>query len=294
MLYLLIVSLIWAFSFGLIKGNLTGLDSNFVAAVRLMLSMFLFLPFLRIRKIRDKEKWSLVLVGMIQYGIMYLTYIYAFQFLKAYEVALFTIFTPIYVTLINDAIEKRFNWRNLLAALLAVMGTGIVEMGEMLRGGLLQGFIIVQISNLAFAIGQIWYRKLMIKSPDVKDQQVFGLLFLGGFLLTVLTTLVRMDWVVFEITLKQILTLVYLGLVASGLGFFLWNFGARRTEVGVLAVFNNLKIPLAVAVSLVFFRENANLVYLLLGSAVVIFALLIDEKGLRNPFTRQFWVSSVK
>ena len=38
MIYLFIVSLIWAFSFGLIKTNLTSLDASFVAAARLVIS----------------------------------------------------------------------------------------------------------------------------------------------------------------------------------------------------------------------------------------------------------------
>ena len=44
---LFIVSLIWAFSFGLIKDRLAGLDANFVAAARLLISLLIFLPFLR-------------------------------------------------------------------------------------------------------------------------------------------------------------------------------------------------------------------------------------------------------
>ena len=47
MVFLLLVSLIWAFSFGLIKGNLTGLDSNFVAFCRMFVSLLIFLPFLK-------------------------------------------------------------------------------------------------------------------------------------------------------------------------------------------------------------------------------------------------------
>ncbi len=45
MLYLWIVSLLWAFSFGLIKGQLTGLDASFVAFARLLLAALAFLPF---------------------------------------------------------------------------------------------------------------------------------------------------------------------------------------------------------------------------------------------------------
>jgi len=57
MIYLLIVSLIWAFSFGLIKGQLTGLDANFVAAARLVVSLAAFLPFLRIKQVPSRLRW---------------------------------------------------------------------------------------------------------------------------------------------------------------------------------------------------------------------------------------------
>ncbi|MFC1851208.1 EamA family transporter [candidate division CSSED10-310 bacterium] len=50
MVYLIIVSLVWAFSFGLIKGNLTDLDSNFVAFARLLISFIIFLPWLRLKR----------------------------------------------------------------------------------------------------------------------------------------------------------------------------------------------------------------------------------------------------
>ena len=56
----------------------------------------------------------------------------------------------------------------------------------------------------------------------------------------------------------QVLVLLYLGLLASGVGFFLWNVGATRVSAGTLAVFNNVKIPLAVVVSLLFFAEQTD------------------------------------
>ena len=48
MLQLIFVSFLWAFSFGLIKSQLTGLDSNLVAALRLWISFLIFLPFLKL------------------------------------------------------------------------------------------------------------------------------------------------------------------------------------------------------------------------------------------------------
>ena len=59
-----------------------------------------------------------------------------------------------------------------------------------------------------------------------------------------------------------------------------------QVDTGTLAIFNDLKIPLAVAVSLVFFGEQASLLHLLLGGVIVMAALLLNEVGLRRLESR--------
>ncbi len=282
MLALLVVSLLWAFSFGLMKGNLVGVDANFIAAVRIGIASLVFLPFLKLKNVPRLLALQLMGIGALQFGVMYIAYNFSFKFLSAYEVALFTIFTPIYVTILNDALTRRFRQLNLWTALLAVIGTAVVVMNGWVENQVLTGFLLVQISNLAFAAGQVAYRKVMVGKPEVKDQSVFGLLYLGGFLAAGLSSAVFTPFDQLALTAKHIYTLVYLGLVASGLGFFLWNFGARRVEAGTLAIFNDLKIPLSITVSLVFFREQANLVNLVLGGAIVLAALVGHEWALRR------------
>jgi len=80
-----------------------------------------------------------------------------------------------------------------------------------------------------------------------------------------------------SLSVKQILTLIYLGAIASGLSFFLWNIGGRRVNAGTLAIFNDLKIPLAVVVSLLVFGEQANLLRLVIGGIIIIGALILNE-----------------
>lgn len=58
--------------------------------------------------------------------------------------------------------------------------------------------------------------------------------------------------------------LAYLGVIASGVCFFLWNYGARRVTPVKLAIMNNLKIPLAALISLLLFREQPNMFLLAL------------------------------
>ncbi len=276
MLFLLVVSLLWAFSFGLIKTSLSSLDSNFVAMIRLGIALFVFLPAFRFRTVSRRTALRLALAGAIQYGGMYVFYLYSFRFLKSYEVALFTILTPLYVTLFEDLFAGRFNRRSLAAACLAIVGAWVVQGGGSLGTDLLWGFFIVQISNLCFAFGQIYYRRILT-GQAVHDAQIYALPYLGGTLVAGLAALATAPWSNLVISQEQVLALLYLGVVASGLGFFLWNVGARRVNAGVLAIFNDLKIPLAVAVSLLFFHEKANLPGLLAGGGLGIAALLVNE-----------------
>jgi carboxylate/amino acid/amine transporter len=277
MLLLFIVSLAWAFSFGLIKGNLDGVDSNFVSFARMFLSMLVFLPFTKFRKLNRKLTLKLLLAGVMQFGIMYIAYIASFKMLKAYEVALFTIFTPIYVTLIDDAFRKKFNPLYLVTAVLAVLGTWISKSGDALTPGILTGFLLVQVSNLCFAFGQVYYRRLMLEQGGLKDQEVFGVLYLGAVIVTLAATLIFTPLSTLALTPKHIWTLVYLGVFASGICFFFWNIGARKVNTGALAIFNDFKVPLAVAVSLLVFGEKANWIHLLLGGLIVVAALVLNE-----------------
>jgi drug/metabolite transporter (DMT)-like permease len=281
MVGLTVVSLIWAFSFGLIKNTLAGVDSNFVAAARLALALLVFLPFLRLRKVPRGAALRLMTVGAFQFGFMYIAYQFAFQYLQAYEVALFTIFTPLYVTLANDIFKKRVNWLHLGTTVLAIIGAAIVK-GAGIQSLLLTGFLLVQVSNICFAFGQVYYKRVMVSYPDVRDASIMALPYLGGVLVTGLVAGFTTRWSALLLTPLQGFTLIYLGLIASGFCFFLWNASARRVNTGALAIFNDLKIPLAVAVSLIFFGEQANLPNLLIGGGIILAALWLNERGSRR------------
>lgn len=281
MVGLTVVSLIWAFSFGLIKNTLAGVDSNFVAAARLALALLVFLPFLRLRKVPRGVAPRLMIVGAFQFGFMYIAYQFAFQYLQAFEVALFTIFTPLYVTLVNDIFKKRVNWLHLGTTALAIIGAAIVK-GAGIQSLLLTGFLLVQVSNICFAFGQVYYKRVMQSHPDVRDASIMALPYLGGVMVTGLAAGFTTDWSALLLTPLQGFTLLYLGLIASGFCFFLWNASARRVNTGALAIFNDLKIPLAVAVSLIFFGEQANLPNLLIGGGIILAALWLNERGSRR------------
>ncbi len=279
---LLTVSLIWAFSFGMIGNILKGVDPCLLATARLLISFLVFLPLLRIKHLSIQNIAALAGIGAIQYGFMYISLFMAYQYLESHEVALFTIFTPIYVTLVNDISTKRFHRLFLATALLAVIGTGVIKSTQLHRDGLIYGFLIMQFSNLCFAGGQIFYRSTMRNIRGVKDSQVFAVLYAGAVAVAAPFALITTSWTDVSLDARQIAVLLYLGAVASGLAFFLWNSGARKVNAGTLAIFNNLKVPLAITVSLLIFKEQTNLPRLLVGGLLVLAALAINELYVRT------------
>lgn len=275
---LLLTSLLWAFSFGLIK-HLSGggIDGTFLSATRLGLALLVFLPFLRLRGLAPRTALAFASIGAVQFGLMYLAYNESFRFLAAHEVAMLTLTTPIFVTLLADAFDRTLRARALLAAFLSVLGGAAIVVKTVPTAGTFTGVALVQLSNLAFALGQILYRRLRAKHPALRDRDVFGLLYAGAFVVALAATFTRQ--ISLDLNSRQVLVLLYLGLIASGLGFFLWNLGATRVAAGTLAAMNNAKIPLAVAVSLLVFGESADLPRLAISATLMGLAVWLAESS---------------
>ncbi len=282
MVYLILASILWSLSFSLIKKYLTDLDSNLVACTRLFISFLVFLPFLRPKNVAPKILIKLVTVGAVEYGLMYMAYIFAFKFLQAYEVAMFTVLTPIYVVLISDLKKRKFEKFNISAAVVAVVGAVIAvyssfSTDDRLLKDIVFGFVVLQIANLAFAFGQIEYKSIMKKEQST-DLDVCAALFFGATLITIPFAVLNPEFSTTNISMQQMGILLWLGIIPSGLGFYFWNKGARKTKAGYLAVFNNLKIPLGIIISVLYFSEKPDLPRLIISLVFMFGALFIAER----------------
>ena len=167
----------------------------------------------------------------------------------------------------------------LLAALLALGSIYVLYAQHVSSTVFSKGFFLVQLSDLCFALGIVLYKKLKALHKEVKDQELYALLFVGASCVTALSTTFFNGWTSLPLlSVKQSLLLVYLGLFASGICFFLWNKATAVVNTGTIAVCNNLKVPLGIAVSLLFFGEKASLLPLFSSSALILLALVLTEK----------------
>jgi carboxylate/amino acid/amine transporter len=277
--YLIGVTLLWSFSFSLIGVYLAGqVDAYFSVLTRILLASLVFLPFLRKRWLHPALALKLMALGAIQLGLMYLFYYHSFLLLTVPEVLVFTIFTPLYVTLIHDLLERRFKPVYLGAAALAVLGAAVIRFDGLTERYLL-GFLVVQGANICFALGQVGYKVLMAREPEQPPQHaVFGCFYLGA-----LAVALPAWWLLgkpqYPSTGLQWGILFWLGVGASGLGYFLWNKGTTLVSSGVLAIMNNALIPAGLLVNLLLWGRDTDLLRLTLGGLLMLASLWLCRPG---------------
>jgi drug/metabolite transporter (DMT)-like permease len=284
MIYLALVSLIWAFSFGLIGSSLSGVDSFLVATLRLGVASIIFLPFLRLKDIGSIDRFRLIIYGGIQFGLMYAFYMRAYQFIPSHLVAIFSILTPVYVVLIHDLRRRTFSKHYLWIAIISVLGAASIKAKTIPSGDIWMGLGLMQAAGLAFAFGQVAYRDWKRANPQVPDRSVFALLSLGGVFSVGCFSLMLTDFQTVELSSEHWKAILYLGCVASGLGFFLWNKGASLSNAGTLAAFNNAVVPIAVLFSLFLFGEADNLdteslIRLIVGAGLIGTAVFLGQRS---------------
>ena len=285
--YLVGVTALWAFSFSLIGVYLAGqVDSYFAVLMRIGLATLVFLPFLRPKRLVGRQRLILMALGAVQLGAMYIFFYQSFLLLSVPEVLLFTIFPPFYVTLLDDALFKRFTPFYLLTAALAVLGAAVIRY-DGIDSGFWLGFLVVQGANLCFALGQVGYRRLAVTlPPELPRHSVFAWFYLGALAVALPAFLLLGNAAALPVTGVQWGVLAWLGLVASGLGYFLWNLGATRVDAGALAIMNNALIPAGLAVNLLIWNRDADLVRLALGGAIIAGSLMLNERWQRRRALR--------
>lgn len=277
MAYLLSITILWAFSFSLIGVYLAGqVDAWFSVLMRISLATLIFLPFLRPKLIPLNIAVKLMLIGAIQLGFMYVFYYQSFIYLSVPEVLLFTVMTPIYVTLVNDAFEGKFHYRFMVSALIATLGAIAIRYNG-IDSNFWIGFALVQGANLCFATGQVCYKRLM-KNEKIAQQQVFAFFFIGALIVAIVCYGIFGNSEKLPTTLTQWGVLIYLGTIASGIGYFMWNKGATLVNIGVLAVMNNLLIPAGILVNLLIWNQDADILRLSSGASLILLALIVNHQ----------------
>jgi drug/metabolite transporter (DMT)-like permease len=263
--YLIAISILWSFSFGIIKYGLAGIDSSFISFARnvIALTFFSSVTIYNIKKFSFDLK--LVGIGALQFGLMYIFYIESYQYLPAYLIATFTITTPIYVVLASKYLNgNSLNRNGIYAILLVIIGSYLMRFNSLNLKDYMLGFVLIQCANIFFATGQILFKKWNDKNKDKDIVHNFSQLFFGATLITSIFYFLGSSESAI-LTQSNLFSLLFLGIISSGIGFLMWNIGATKVSAEKLAIMNNAVIPIAIFNSYLIFGEEINFIFFFPG-----------------------------
>ncbi|MEL7797394.1 MULTISPECIES: EamA family transporter [Idiomarina] len=279
MTLLILITLLWAASFSLIGVYLAGqVDGYLVVFIRMILALITVLPLFRWRHLSPQngqlpQLAKLAVIGAVQIGAMYLFLYHAFLYLSVAEVLLFTIFTPLYITLIDELILNRKHLPLLwwIAAAVSVCGAAIIRY-QPLSDDFITGFFLIQAANACFAAGQVAYKRLPT-GKTLEQSQQFAAFFFGASVIAGLGVLFFGDLTKMPTTNLQWGILLWLGIVASGFGYLGWNLSGKRVNTGQLATMNNALIPAGILVNVIFWEQSFDYTRLSIGALIIILAV---------------------
>ncbi|MBC2594169.1 EamA family transporter [Ruficoccus amylovorans] len=281
MTLLWIITALWAVSFSLIGVYISGqVDDTIAVTTRMFLALLIFLPFWRPAPWRKSLR--MMATGAVEIGLTYLFLYQSYHYLSVPELLLFTIFTPLYVSLFSDLLARRWPRQFWAPALLAVAGAAVIRWTD-LSGDYWIGFAFIQAANACFAFGQVWYRQQSMGNP-LPHRARFAWFFLGAFIIAGSAMLLTADWSKLPATPVQQGVLLWLGVVTSGLGYLGWSYGSTKVSAQQLAVMNNMLIPAGILVNVLFWGGHIEQwPRLLLGCACLAAALWLCRKRTPAP-----------
>jgi drug/metabolite transporter (DMT)-like permease len=165
---------------------------------------------------------------------------------------------------------------------IAVAGAAVIKFAGINENFFL-GFMVVQGANLCFAIGQVGYKYVMERETvELPQHTVFGYFYLGALVVATVAFLLLGNPGKLPTTSVQWGILIYLGVIASGFGYFAWNKGACMVNAGALAIMNNVLVPAGLVVNILIWNRDVDLARLSLGGLVILLSLWVNETWVKR------------
>ncbi len=216
---------------------------------------------------------SLSKVGFIQNFLQYVFFYIGISLSSSMVTVIFTGTTSLFQILIAHFLDSddRLNLRKILGVVVGFLGIFVVGLHTATTGiGLGLGEILLLISNLAAAIGNLLARK---KAASFHVGIVtFYELFIGSLCLTIVG-IVKVGFLPFHFSLLSGSVLVYLALVAVA-GMYLWNTLLQYHPVSKVSMFLFLIPVFGVFYSAILVSEELTL-YTFIGLVLVSIGILI-------------------
>jgi drug/metabolite transporter (DMT)-like permease len=255
------VCFFWGTTYLGIRIALESMAPQVLLGVRYTISgaiLLVFAYFLGARLPKGRELWGTALYGVIIIGTGTGSLVFAEQWVPSGLAAVFVTISPFWMIGLEALIPggDRLHGPTILGMLVGLVGTLLLVAPDAMRegfgGGVLRGFVLLQLGCAGWALGSILQRRHRARAHPVisgaLQQFATGLAFLPA---AVLSKPHPSAW-----SARSVGAVVYLVIFGSIVGYSAYLLALERLPVSVVSIYNYINPIIAVFLGWLIFREQ--------------------------------------
>ena len=280
---LILIAIIWALNFSVVKVSLQEIDSLSFNALRYILAAGLLAYTARARgyslKVDREDFWPLVGIALVGNVLYQLFFIIGIDYTYSANAAVILGTIPVWVALLSHLFtdEKLTRYKSIGIGLAF---TGIVlivtgsKAGISIASKTFLGDVIILCAAISWGIYTILAKRFLKKYPSTQFTGVMSIVGMGFLLIIGLPNLLHVNWT--GISLKGWGGIFYSGLLSIGLAYLIWNNSVSKIGAVRTAAYQNLVPVLGLVFGIVLLQE-ALTIQQYSGSALVIVGIIFSR-----------------
>lgn len=283
-LSLILVAIIWALNFSIVKVSLEEMDPYSFNAMRFIFAtaMLSFVAHKRgySLKVRKEHFWKLVGIGIVGNVFYQLFFIIGVNYTYAANAAVMLGTIPIWVALLSQFFtEEKLTLYKSLGVFFAFAGVTFIIMGGddtlSFESETFFGNIIILVAAVCWATFTILSRKYLRVYSPLQYSAFMSQVGLAGLLLIGLPFMVNLDWS--GISIVGYGGILYSGALSVGLAYIIWNNGVKKIGAVRTAAYQNLVPVLGLVFGLILLGEELTVLQYI-GAGLVIIGIVLARK----------------
>ena len=280
---LILIAIIWALNFSVVKVSLQEIDSLSFNALRYILAAGLLAYTARARgyslKVDLEDFWPLVGIALVGNVLYQLFFIIGVDYTYSANAAVILGTIPVWVALLSHLFtdEKLTRYKSIGIGLAF---TGIVlivtgsKAGISIASKTFLGDVIILCAAISWGVYTILAKRFLKKYPSTQFTGVMSIVGMVFLLIIGLPSLTQVNWT--GISLKGWGGIFYSGLLSIGLAYLIWNNSVSKIGAVRTAAYQNLVPVLGLVFGVVLLQEALTLQQYS-GSALVIVGIIFSR-----------------
>lgn len=289
---LILVAIIWALNFSIVKVSLREMDPYSFNALRFIFATALLTYAAHKRgfslKVKKEHFWKLVTIGILGNVFYQLFFIIGVNYTYAANAAVMLGTIPIWVALLSQFFtDEKLTLFTGMGVLFAFAGVAFIIMGGdgtlSFESETFVGNLIILLAAVCWASFTILSRKYLRVYSPLQYSAFMSVVGLVGLLLIGLPFLIKLDWS--QISIVGYGGVFYSGALSVGLAYIIWNYGIKQIGAVRTAAYQNLVPVLGLVFGLVLLGEELSVLQYI-GAALVITGIVLARLNLNRIFKK--------